>query len=661
MRRLRSRRRDEFNRLLRGARRAWGSGVGLRGDLHVLGEVVGYVLLALVAEEGDDRLELGVGLAHLAGGDQVRPARRPHEEAVSPGQLLHALDRLAGVHGEGGVHEPLVALEDAGHEAVGDPLYEVLPHLAAQDGRRLRGLHREELDPRVDLAEGLSHAYQGAARAYPHDERVGDGALGELGEYLRPQPHAVLLDVPLRLELRGAEVAVLPPELLGLGQRLVDVEVADLQDLGAEGAAYGDPLARHPLRHHDEHAVALHGGDHGEGVAGVARRCLDYCVALGEEALPLGALYHVLGDARLYGAGGVEVLELAVDAFDLEHRRIAYGVEDALRDAPVARSVCLHRDLLLFRCNVCPGEAAVNQEGGGRDVRGLVRGEEEGAVGDLGSLREPAHRQVDEPSLGLLRVLGEELLQERRVHGARAQRVCPHPLPGELHAELAAHGEHTALGGGVGDLGGRGPHHRDEGSRVDDRATAALQEVRDAVLAAEVDRLQVHVLDPLPGVQLRLQDRVVVRRGDAGVVEQDVDPAEAPGGLPVHGLHVFGVGDVGVDVEAVYLRGGLPARLVREVGYADARALLGEAPRGLAPDAARGPGYDGDLAFETARHIRTPPWRCRRSSPRCSSRGRAGRARARRRTASSRRRAWRRGPRCWSLWRGRRSLCGGRP
>src|SRR5918995_5282278 len=121
------------------------SGVCLRRDLYLFGEVVGYVLLALVAEQGDYRLELGVALAYFSRSDHVRPAARAHEEAVSPGKLLHALDRLAGVHGEGGIDEPLVALEDAGHETVGNALDEVLPHLAAQYGRRLRGLHREEL------------------------------------------------------------------------------------------------------------------------------------------------------------------------------------------------------------------------------------------------------------------------------------------------------------------------------------------------------------------------------------------------------------------------------------------------------------------------------------------------------------------------------------
>src|SRR3712207_1153508 len=89
------------------------------------------------------------------------------------------------------------------------PIYGVLARLAAQDGARLVRLDGEELCVRVDLAEGLPDADEGAAGSYAHDEGVGDGPFGELGEDLRPEPHAVLLDVPLGLELRGTEIAVL--------------------------------------------------------------------------------------------------------------------------------------------------------------------------------------------------------------------------------------------------------------------------------------------------------------------------------------------------------------------------------------------------------------------------------------------------------------------
>src|SRR5918996_500044 len=122
------------------------------------------------------------------------------------------------------MHQSPMPLEDAGYESIGDAFYGVFARFAAQDGARLIRLDGEELYVRVNRAEGLADAHQGASRAYTHYERVGDGPFGELGEDLRPQPHAVLLYVPLRLELRGTEKAVLPPELLRLGQRLVEVE-----------------------------------------------------------------------------------------------------------------------------------------------------------------------------------------------------------------------------------------------------------------------------------------------------------------------------------------------------------------------------------------------------------------------------------------------------
>jgi hypothetical protein len=175
-------------------------------------------------------------------------------------------------------------------------------------------------------------------------------------------------------------------------------------------------------------------------------------------------------------------------------------------------------------------------------------------------------------------------------------------LAGELHTELAAEGEHTSLGGGVGYLGGGRAHHRDEGGGVYDRPAATLQQVRYAVLAAQKDTLEVHVLDPLPGVKLCIQDGVVVGRRDAGVVEERIYAAEAFRRLPVHPLNVVWVCDVGVDVEAVELASDLVARLVGEVHYRDAGVLLGEAPGSLSADAAGAAGDDRDLAFEPSWH-----------------------------------------------------------
>src|SRR5918997_7186716 len=139
------------------------------------------------------------------------------------------------------------------------------------------------------------------------------------------------------------------------------MEVADLQDLRSEGAAYSYSFGAQALGHNHEHLVAFDGGDHREGVAGVAGCGLDDGVAFGEQTLPLGLLHHVPGDSRLDRARGVEVLELAVDALDLEHRRVPYGVEDAARESALARSGLQHGLDLLFRRYICPGEATVNQ------------------------------------------------------------------------------------------------------------------------------------------------------------------------------------------------------------------------------------------------------------------------------------------------------------
>src|ERR671920_806736 len=118
-------------------------------DRVSLCEVIAYVLLPLVAEQCDDGLELGVGPAYLPGGYEVGAARRADEEAAFPGEAAHLLYGLFGVDGQGGVDQVPVALEDAWDEAVGYAFDQVIPHLAAHDGRCLGGLQREEFDARV--------------------------------------------------------------------------------------------------------------------------------------------------------------------------------------------------------------------------------------------------------------------------------------------------------------------------------------------------------------------------------------------------------------------------------------------------------------------------------------------------------------------------------
>jgi hypothetical protein len=141
-------------------------------------------------------------------------------------------------------------------------------------------------------------------------------------------------------------------------------------------------------------------------------------------------------------------------------------------------------------------------------------------VGELDRLREAPHRHVHHPPRRLLRVVGVELAQQRRVDRAGAERVDAHAAPRELHPELARQRQHAALRRRVGDLRRRRAHDRHERGGVDHRAAAGLQQVRDPVLAAEEDRLQVDVLNPLPRLLGGVEDGGVVGGGDAGVVEQ---------------------------------------------------------------------------------------------------------------------------------------------
>ena len=160
--------------------------------------------------------------------------------------------------------------------------------------------------------------------------------------------------------------------------------------------------------------------------------------------------------------------------------------------------------------------------------------------------------------------LAKSSCEQRRVDRSRAERVHPHALAGELHAELARQGEHAALGSRVADLAGRRAHDGDERRRVDDRAPAAGQQVRQRVLAAQVDRREVDPLHTLPRLEPGLEDGVVVGRADAGVVATDVDAAEVGGHLAVQRLHLVGGRDVGPDEHAAdrcrHLAAGLSSR-----------------------------------------------------------------------------------------------------
>lgn len=96
------------------------------------------------------------------------------------------------------------------------------------------------------------------------------------------------------------------------------------------------------------------------------------------------------------------------------------------------------------------------------------------------------------------------------------------------------------------------------------------------------------------------EDRVVVGRGDARVVEGDVDAAVGVVRRPEQRFDLFGVGDVDPDEGAADLVGRGAARGLVDVAADDMGAFGGEPAGGGEADAAAGSGDDGGAADQSA-------------------------------------------------------------
>ena len=202
--------------------------------------------------------------------------------------------------------------------------------------------------------------------------------------------------------------------------------------------------------------------------------------------------------------------------------------------------------------------------------------------------------------LGLLG--GEEALVGGRLDERERDRVDADLLRRELEREVLGQRVAARLRGRVGAGRGGGdrvdrPHRAD----VDDRAAALLLHRRGRRLRDPVGRAQdraERLLEVLLGL---LEERDDAE--DAGRVDEHVDAAEALDGGRDERLRLLARGDLaGVDVDALAGRvegvaGGL------ELGLAgaaedDARALLEEALRCGAADAAAAAGDQDDLVLE---------------------------------------------------------------
>src|SRR2546422_4142332 len=108
------------------------------------------------------------------------------------------------------------------------------------------------------------------------------------------------------------------------------------------------------------------------------------------------------------------------------------------------------------------------------------------------------------------------------IYWAWADRVGANSLASVLNSERAREREHAALAGCVRVLRDGAAHERDEGGDIDHGAAARFDQLRDPVLAAEKDALQVDVDHALEDALVGLDDGRIVVREDARVVVEDV-------------------------------------------------------------------------------------------------------------------------------------------
>ncbi len=199
---------------------------------------------------------------------------------------------------------------------------------------------------------------------------------------------------------------------------------------------------------------------------------------------------------------------------------------------------------------------------------------------------------------GVAGVAGDRGLDAAGVHDGDADRVV-----GDEHllAHRLGHPAHGVLRGVVHAL----PGHRDqpeERGQVDQVPVAGGDQVRQELLGAVHDAPEVDAHDPVHVGVLEVLE--VAGQRDAGVVDDDVDPAELLDHRQCVRRERVAVGDVevvGADLastRALDQRDGLGQPGVVDVGEREQRAAPGQVERERAADAGAGSGDHDDLVVE---------------------------------------------------------------
>ncbi|KAF4530878.1 hypothetical protein B566_EDAN018918 [Ephemera danica] len=231
------------------------------------------------------------------------------------------------------------------------------------------------------------------------------------------------------------------------------------------------------------------------------------------------------------------------------------------------------------------------------DVAGLIAGQEGVGVGNVLRLAQPVQRHLFAHVVQHL--LGNGV-QDRRFYKTRRHGIDANALGPELAAPGLGEADDAELAGGVIRLA-EVAVDADHAAGVQDDAAALQHQGVDHGLGAVEHAAQVDVDHRIELRQRHLlQPRVA---GDAGVVHQHVDAAEALLDCGHHGIDRGAVGDVddialGLHTQAAALRhhgingGGI------HVAHRHVRTFGGELDGGGRANALRRAGDDGDLLLE---------------------------------------------------------------
>src|SRR6476620_4979393 len=238
----------------------------------------------------------------------------------------------------------------------------------------------------------------------------------------------------------------------------------------------------------------------------------------------------------------------------------------------------------------------------------LEGGEEQSHVGhvlDRGELlvhRLGQHDLLDYALLAdaeRLCLLGDLLLDERRLDETRANDIGAHAMRGAFLCHHSREAEQAVLGRHIGGLQRRSlvAVHR---SHIEEHARFLRIEVLDAGLGGEEGAVEMDGEHLLPLGEGKVLDRM--HDLDAGIGDENVDPAKGLDRLLDPFVDLVLLGDVHANADRSFLIAQLLRGLRRDIGFAvgdrDAAAGLDETLGDAMTDAARGAGNESNLAVE---------------------------------------------------------------